>query len=224
MAGNNALAVPDRHARIQFLFRRELQRALHAELVADNPHDIYRDRVWELELQYTFSPHYLQSDFRENYAKKHMAELIARRKDILSQFISFHKDTAFISYLRENYPHLYLLAKWETICLALAEKHEAASLPDGTLPTPQAPVKKKPTPSEVRAFKVRRQQVQTDDMIALARAKLEATLKARQFLDEYDLDEDERQQYERELTADIMASEEEQTTSPKQPTSGYKQL
>jgi hypothetical protein len=224
MEGNNALAAPDRGARVQFLFRQQLRRLIDAEPIAEDPHEVYRDRVWELELQYTFSPHYLQSDFRETYAHKHAAELITRRDDILASFRAFHQDTAFIAYLRQYHPHLYLLSKWETICLALAEKYEAAALPDGSLPPTPAPAKKKPTPEEVRAHMVRRQQVQADDKIALAKDRIEAVLKARQFLDRYDLDEDERQQYERELTADIMAGQEEPTTNHKRPTTGYKQL
>lgn len=216
----SSLMRPDPLARVRVIFRQQLQKFINAEPVED---DIYRGKVWELELLYTFSPHYLQSDFRENYARKHATALIARREDILFQFKKFHEDKEFITYLRQNYPHLYLLSKWETICLALAEKYEAALLPDGSLLSTPAPAKKKLTPEEVRAFKVRRQQVQTDDMIALARARLEATLKARLFLDEYELDEDERQQYERELTADIQAGQEEPTTTHKQPRSGFKQ-
>lgn len=221
MVTTSSLMRSDPLARVRVIFRQQLQAFLNntEPVEAD---EIYQGRIHELELLYTACPHYLQSDYRENYARKHTAELISRRIEILAQFRAFHQDTAFIAYLKQSYPHLYLLGKHETILLALAEKFDAATRHDGTTVTSSA--RRKPTPEEVRGFKVRRQQVQTDDKIALARGRLEATLKARAFLGDYDLDPDERAQLEQELVTDILSGEDEQTTNHKQPTTGYKQL
>jgi len=99
-----------------------------------------------------------------------MTEIISRRSEILAQFRAFHTDTAFISYLKQYYPHLYSLAKWETVCLALAEKYEAATLADGTLP---ASPRRKRTVEEVRASLVERERTKIGDETAMAYVALE---------------------------------------------------
>ena len=112
-----------------------------------------------------------------------------------------------MEFLKQHHPHLYSFAKWETICLALAEKHEAVTRDDGTLIN--EPPKKKPTPEEWRANKVRHQQMKIEDKIALAKARLESLTKARELLEEYDAEELNLGEIEQELTADILAPEEE---------------
>jgi hypothetical protein len=70
----------------------------------------------------------------------------------MEHFRALHEDGEFIEFLKQSHPHLYSFAKWETVCLALAEKHEAATRADGT-PINEPP-KKKMTPEEWREKEV----------------------------------------------------------------------
>ncbi len=207
MEANKSVGFPDAHARVRFIYAQQLQVFLDMEYAPRDAHEVYQERVRELELQYAACPHYLQSDFLENHARKHTADLLARKDEILQGWVSFHEDVEFVDHLKQQFPHLYLMSKWEVVTLALAEKHEAATRDDGT-PINEPP-KKKLTPEEWRAKQVRRQQVKIEDKIAFAKARLESLTKARQLLDEYDLDELNLGEMEQELTADILAPEEE---------------
>jgi len=73
------------------------------------------------------------------------------------------------------------------------------------------PPKRKKTMEEVRAGKVRHQQMRIDDKIALAKARLESLTTARHLLDEYDTEDVDLGEIEEELKADILAPEEEDT-------------
>jgi len=207
----NSLTFPDRRGRVQFIFRQHLQAVLRPEPVTLDPQVKYQQRVQELELAYTACPHYLQPDFLDNYAKKHTKKLIYRREKIMEDFYALHDDPEFIVYLKQYHAHLYLFAKWETICLALAEKLEAATWDDGT--PINAPPKRKLTPEEWREREVRRQQIKIDDKIALAKARLESLMNVRQLHEEYDLEDLYAEGVEQELRADILVPEEKDTGS-----------
>jgi hypothetical protein len=203
MVASESHTTPDAHARVRFMFLQQIE----TFLAPRDPHERYQDRVTHLELAYTACPHYLQSDFLENYAKKHTEKLIYRREEILENFHALHEDGEFVEYLKQTHPHLYLFAKWETICLALAEKHEAATRDDGT-PINEPP-KKKLTPEEWREREVRRQQVRIEDKIALAKARLDSLHEVQQILGQYDLEDLNAESVQKELHADILAPEEE---------------
>src|SRR5215217_3037836 len=132
MEANKSVGFPDAHARVRFIYAQQLQVFLDMEYAPRDPHAVYQARVRELELQYAACPHYLQSDFLENHAHKHTADLLARKQEILQSWASFHEDDEFVDFLKQHYPHLYLMAKWEVVSLALAEKFEAATREDGT--------------------------------------------------------------------------------------------
>jgi hypothetical protein len=208
MDTSNSVTQPDGQARVRFVFSQQLQTFINLQFSPRDPHERFAERVNALELAYTARPHCLQSDFRENYARKHMHELIEQREEILEKFQAFHEDGEFVTFLKQFHPHLYSFAKWQSVCLALAEKYEAATRDDGT-PINEPP-KKKLTPEEWRANKVRRQQIRIEDKIALAKARLESLTKARQVLEEFDSQEFGFGGIEQELTADILAPEEEE--------------
>jgi hypothetical protein len=165
----SSLIPSDPLTRVRGLFLEQLRRFIDAAATEDDPQEIYQDRIRELELLYTAFPHYLQSDYRENYARKYRAEIISRRAEILSQFRAFHHDPAFIAYLKQHHPHLYLIGQHETILLALAEKLDASTLADGSLPSPY----RKPTIEEVRSSMVQRERTKIGDQTAMAYVALE---------------------------------------------------
>jgi hypothetical protein len=206
MDEDKSLIRHDPHARVRYVFTQQLQTFIAMQYTPRDPHERFAERVSELELAYTACPHYLQSDFRENYAKKHARELIKRRDEIMENFRALHDDGEFVEFLKQSHPDLYAFAKWETVCLALAEKHEAAHRDDGT--PINAPPKRRRTAEEVRAKKVRDQQIQIDDKIALAQARLESLTRARQILNEHNLEDLGLGELEKELTADIMIPEQ----------------
>ena len=146
MDDSKSLIPYDLHARVRSVFTQQLQTFIEMQYTPRDPHERFQDRINELELAYTACPHYLQPDFLDNYARKHTQEIIDRREEIMEGFQALHEDGEFIAFLKQYHPHLYLFAKWETITLALAEKHEAATRADGS-PINEPP-KKKLTPEE----------------------------------------------------------------------------
>ena len=211
MDATNSLIPYDPHTRVRYFFAQQLQTFIEKQYAPRDPHERFQEQVNALELAYTACPHYLQAEFRENYAKKHARELIQRREEIMEQYRAFHEDGEFVQFLKQAHPDLYAFAKWETVCLALAEKFEAAHRDDGT--PINAPPKQKLTPEEWRAKQVKRQQVRIEDKIALAQARLESLTRARQILNEHNLEDLGLGEMERELTADIMLPEEKDDPS-----------
>ena len=199
MTLSNNVIVPDAHTRVHYLYIQQIAALLGNER---DPQKRLQDRVAELELAYTACPHYLESEYLQNYAKKHAAQLIARREQILKNFQHFHKDSAFVEHLKQHHPHLLLFAKWETVCLAIAEKHEAAFRDDGT--PIDAPPRKKFTPEEWRANEVRKQQIKIDDKIALLKARLQSMVEAREIMEQYQGEDLNLGELEQELKADIL--------------------
>jgi len=90
MEASKSLTFPDAHARVRFIFEQQLQVFLDMELAPRNPHERYQERVRDLELRHAACPHYLQSDFLENHARKYTADLLARKGEILESWLSFH--------------------------------------------------------------------------------------------------------------------------------------
>jgi hypothetical protein len=207
MKNSKSLIRHDPLTRVRYVFGQALQSFIAKQYAPRDPHERFAERVHALELAYEASPHYLQADFRENFAKKHTWDLIERREEILEHYNAFHEDGEFVEFLKQAHPHLYAFAKWETVCLALAEKHEASTRADGT-PINEPP-KKKMTPEEWREREVRRRQVKIDDKIAFAKARLESLMNVRQLLEEYDLEDLNAEGVEQELKADILVPEDE---------------
>ena len=201
MDDNKSLIPYDPHARVRSVFVQQLQTFIDMQYRPRDPHERFAERVNELEIAYTASPHYLKADFRENLAKKHTYELIDRREEILERLRELHADGEFVEFLKQFHPHLYSFAMWESVALALAEEHEAATRDDGT-PINEPP-KKKLTPEEWRERAIKRQQIKIEDKIAFAKARLESLTKARQLLEEYDLEDLNLGEMEQELKADI---------------------
>ncbi len=174
------------------------------------PGETRTQRFRALTRDYEVLPQYGDDGFVEQYAKRHHEELLRAKSDILQEDHAFKQDPYFIAYLKAVAPRLLRWATWRARALQIAERLDAGEV------LSLAPAKRKLTPEEFRAHLLRRQQVQADDKIALAQDRIEAVLKARKFLDQYDLDEEERQKYENELTADLLAGEEQPTTTHKQ--------
>ena len=83
-------------------------------------------------------------------------------------------------------------------------------------PATAPPPRKKHTAEEIRQRIVRRVQVQTQDQIAVTKAKAQAIQQARAELDACDLDPDERQQLEAELIEEILKEEVSHGSAPKE--------
>ncbi len=156
-------------------------------------------RLRHLRLRYEATPYFADETFIAGYAMKHKQELLAARTEILQEYVAFYEsDRFFAAYLKASAPHLLTFALWRVRALALAERLDLEAQP------PIQPPRKKHTAEEIRAQIVRRTQVKAEDKIERTRAKINAILKARTLLDEYDLDPDERQMLEQDLIDDIL--------------------
>lgn len=138
-----------------------------------------------------------------DHAKKYLTKLLSQRDKILSDYSHFMRDTEFIAYLKNTAPHLLARATWEWRALAHAMQLDVQQPPE----PPPPPPRRKLTMEEVRALKLKRQQAQIGDKIALRKNRIEAILQVRKEMDQYDLDPDERQRLESELIEDILEEE-----------------
>lgn len=150
------------------------------------------------EFRFLEDPAYLA-----DYAKKYMTKLLSQYDKITDDYSKFVRDAAFIIYLKGKALHLLTRATWEWRALAQAMQLDAQQPPA----PPPPPPRRKPTIEEIRALKLRRQQAQIGDKIALRKNKIEAILQVRKEMDQYDLDPDERQRVESELIEDILEEE-----------------
>jgi len=159
-----------------------------------------------LRRRYAATPYYIDQEFLARYAAKNTTELLSQRRQIVKQYLKFARRRALIEYLERQAPELLAFARWRLTALEIAER----------LNVEPPPPRRRPTEEEIRAFKVRKARRRADDKIALKRAELEAMLQARSFLNEYELDEDERLQMENELIEDIRKEDNTNGTSGKE--------
>ncbi len=157
-------------------------------------------RVRELTLRYEALPHYENNEWLKRRAEKYNQTILRDRDRIIKENAQFHQDHSFMTYLKQQASHTYQRATWEIRLLAIAEQVD-------TEETSPPPPRKKHTAEEIRQRIVRRIQVQTQDQIAVTKAKALAIQEARKELDECDLDPDERQQLEAELIEEILKEE-----------------
>lgn len=176
--------------------RRERDRRAQEQARRAHDHERWKSRERRrLQRVYEARPYLVKDDYLEAYARTHRGELLHDKERIETSYLQMPEDLR--RSLKEHSPELLLVRTWEMRALALAEKQ-------AVIETPARPIRKKLTVEEVRAIKVRREQVQAEDKIALKRAKIDAIVKLRKELDSYELEPDERQRLETELIEDIL--------------------
>jgi len=106
------------------------------------------------------------------------------------------------------------MEKWETVCLALAEKFDAETRADGTPTNP--PPKQPLTPEEwqaridrYRQRKLSKKRVKVEDDKAEIMQDLALLQEFADDLDNYPLDEDEKEQLIQEFKERLLGGEEE---------------
>lgn len=181
--------------------------------VEDEMRQSYLDRIHALEIEFGGRRHLDDSQWVEQYTKKHLHDLLKSRTRIMQAHTKLHADPRFVQCFTETDPTLYARVTWEYRALCLAEELE-----------PGNPVKPTLTPEErqakferYRERALERDRIQAEDRMAAVRQKLDLARQFREDLDAYDLDEDERDRIVKEFEDDLLISTEEHVN-------GYKKL
>ncbi len=127
------------------------------------------------------------------------------RQNILTGLVKFHSDKVFIELLKKRNPEIYERAIWRSRALAMAEQFEVDLKRE----------RPKLTPQEWRERKQHWLKLKADDQIALQEARIKAIEEHRDFLNQHDLSDEERQAYEGEFFDEIF-----QTSGQKQDKKG----
>jgi hypothetical protein len=164
-------------------------------------------RYLDLLRSYEVDGYMLDDTFMKNYVRKYGAELLRRHDEIRTGYKQFHNDLEFLAYLGDRDPRtadkLIAFQDWKVEALKMAMRLEMEPKP-------------KPSTHQFRQRLVARLRVKHEDMKARAteaftqlRDALQLRQQARAELLNYDLDEDERVQYELQID-DILGREEEE--------------
>jgi hypothetical protein len=144
--------------------------------------------------------------YRERFARAHYDDLIKSQAEIRTEARELFEQHDLVQYLRRHNPAVVerFVGRLEALFLAeriALDKRLGAEQPAS--PQALAP-RKKFTPDEVRAIKVRRQQVVIGDRVALKLDKVETRLQIRDRLAQMPFeDDDERDAVEQELLREI---------------------
>lgn len=155
--------------------------------------------------------------FREKFARVHGAELIQHQAEIRKEATTFLEQHDVLVYLTRHSPAVVarFLGRLETVFLAeryaLDKALAAVERPKAAAIAP-APARKRLTTEEVRAIKIRRQQVQDHDKLELKLDKIETRLQIRERLDKMPLDPDEREMLEQEIIREIEEGDDDGNT------------
>lgn len=147
-------------------------------------------------------------EFRFKFATVHYDELMRRESEIREEASQIFEQQKIVQYLQRHNPEVLARLTGQFEALMLAER--IALEKQFSLGQPQpAPQKKRLTAEEVRTIKIRRQQVQDFDLVALKLDKIETRLQVRERLANLPLDPDEREMVEQELISEIEAGGDE---------------
>jgi hypothetical protein len=154
-------------------------------------------------LRFEIRKHLADDGFLEDHARKNKDNLLAQRSRIIEAYYRLQEDTALVSMLRAKRPDIYQRAIWEMQALNFAEQIDVER--PAPAPAPVAAPKKKETPEQYSARKIRREQHRIQDKIAMGQARLTGAFKAREMVSRYPLlDPDERLRHEAEIVGKIM--------------------
>lgn len=190
------------------------QRA-QAQLAEERARRARAERIADLVRTYHEFEHYGRDQWIADYVAipKHQQELRANWREIVEKDREFHSDKAFIDELRACSPGTYLRATWEMRAFALADKLSA---------TPQ--IKPKKTLDEVlagierfRRRELHKIRVKVEDHKAFMMQNLELLQEFIADLNNYPLDEDQREDLIKEFKERLLGGEEEHGN-------GFKQL
>jgi len=143
-------------------------------------------------------------EYRRKFAEAYCEELIENQRSIRAEALKFLSQHDIIRFLRRHHPEVIsrFTGRLEALQLAEVISIERALQEATSLPAP-LPEKRRLTTEEVRAIKIRKQQIRDQDRVALKIDKIETRLMVRDRLEKLPLDPDEREMLEQELIGEI---------------------
>ncbi len=140
--------------------------------------------------------------YRAQFAQAHIDELIRCQAEIRKEAIDFLQQEQLVRYLRRHHPEVVECFTGRLEALLIAERVQLEKRLAIEAPAPP-PTRKRLTAEEVRAIKVRKQQIQDSDRVELKMDKIATRLMIRERLDKLPLDPDEREMLEQELIGEV---------------------
>jgi hypothetical protein len=174
------------------------------------PTKTMQEKIAELVLELEYSPHLQDDTWLEKFARDpaRQQQLLTEAEEILNEYTTLHADRALIDMLKATAPDIYQRAIWRRRALALAEQFMVEPPPT----PPQKPrLSKEDHQAKIRNYRERmleRERVQAQDHMAKVKLRLDLLNEFRRELDQYDLDEDERQRREQEFLENLFNQED----------------
>jgi len=159
----------------------------------------------ELRLRAHHEAHFSDPEFQTHFAQHETKTLLeAQRPEWAREYGEFMHDADLRKLVEAEAPDVLAWFDARVKIVQLAERFAVAPPPAPKVEPP----KPRKNAEQVRAMKLRREAVQTDDQIALAKQKAEKLLKAKEELGAVPLEPEERERIETELTENILDSQE----------------
>jgi hypothetical protein len=163
--------------------------------------------------------------FCAKFAQVHCEDVIKNQAEIRKEATAFLEQHELVQHLRMHNPSAArtILGRLETLLIAerialdrataAAEAEAAKPAVEKAIPAP-APAKKKLTTADVQQLKVRRQQIEIGDKVALAKDRIATKQEIKAYVKaQYpDLDDDERQAMFQEILGQVDEEEQHGTT------------
>jgi len=149
--------------------------------------------------------HHLDPVYQENFARPRKGEILGSKAEWATEYRKFVQDADLKRLAEAQAPEVLAWFEARVKIVQAAERFAVAPLPEPKVAEP----KPRLNAAQVREIKLRREAVQTDDKIALAKQKAEKLLEAKEQLGDVPLEAEERERIETELIEGILESTQE---------------
>jgi hypothetical protein len=149
--------------------------------------------------------HHFDPVYQENFARSRTGEILGLKAEWATEYRKFVQDADLKRLAEAQAPEVLAWFEARVKIVQLAERLSVAPPPEPKVAEP----KPRLNAAQVREIKLRREAVQTDDRIALAKQKAEKLLEAKEQLGDVPLEPEERERIETELIEGILESTQE---------------
>ena len=166
-----------------------------------------RAKLKELNLRAQRESHFLDAEYRENLAKNRTVEVLETKGDVDQEYDSVMGDEELLSLLRSDAPDVLEWLESRVEVIRLAERAAVAPAP----PPPPPPKRRKPTEDDIRARKRYFIERAARDKIAEKEALLSSIREFGEALEQYEMDDDDRDRLLHEFVEELVVEDPDQT-------------
>ncbi len=191
----------DQKAQAQKLEEERRRAQQERERVEQQAHQAaLQEQVMGLQIRSHLEGNVLDQQYRENLTTNHREKVFGLRRVIFEEYTQLMRNGDLIGTVRQQAPRVleFLEAQVELVKLAERKEAERSSRP---------PIRTKPSETQIRGRKVYRKRRLARDVGAERRAILESAIEFRNSLEDYPLDEDEKERIFQDYYDEISSEE-----------------